>query len=181
MFAQNSISRPFVWFARLARVLALLRAVKSRPQTQVEMPHQTPQNDSPLDLDVPAALPAQPEAWFVKMVESALRKLGDAATLGDLPLAKYLAPKAETQLERGRQVQKLLHAALEALRPSAIRPAIPTREWHNYLVLHDAYVEGIRNRDVMARLYISEGTFNRLRRKAIYSVALWLIETARRK
>ena len=49
------------------------------------------------------------------------------------------------------------------------------REWHSYAILYDAYVEDVPNREIMARLYISEGTFNRLRRKALQAVsrAVW--------
>jgi DNA-binding CsgD family transcriptional regulator len=43
-------------------------------------------------------------------------------------------------------------------------------------VLHDAYVEGVPNREIMARLYISEGTFNRTRRNAIRGLARLLAE-----
>jgi hypothetical protein len=37
--------------------------------------------------------------------------------------------------------------------------------------LHEAYIEEKLNRDIMSRLYISEGTFNRTRRAAIRSLA----------
>ena len=63
------------------------------------------------------------------------------------------------------------------LRPEKLRPPgeLP-REWYSYVVLHDAYIEGAPNRDIMARLYISEGTFNRTRRKALRGVARLLLE-----
>jgi DNA-binding CsgD family transcriptional regulator len=38
------------------------------------------------------------------------------------------------------------------------------------------YVEGVQNREIMARLYISEGTFNRTRRNAIRGLARLLVE-----
>ncbi|MBL8103630.1 MAG: hypothetical protein JNM02_13940, partial [Anaerolineales bacterium] len=50
------------------------------------------------------------------------------------------------------------------------------RVWYNHAVLHDAYVEGVPNREIMARLYISEGTFNRTRRNAIRGLARLLME-----
>jgi hypothetical protein len=45
--------------------------------------------------------------------------------------------------------------------------------------LYDAYVEDAPNREIMARLYISEGTFNRVRRKALRAAArsLWEMKT----
>jgi len=48
--------------------------------------------------------------------------------------------------------------------------------WYNHVVLYDVYVEGVQNREIMARLYISEGTFNRTRRNAIRGLARLLIE-----
>jgi hypothetical protein len=61
---------------------------------------------------------------------------------------------------------------LDTLRPTGQRPTEPLpREWYSFAVLHDAYVEDVPNREVMARLYISEGTFNRTRRNAIRAVA----------
>jgi hypothetical protein len=67
--------------------------------------------------------------------------------------------------------------AIETLRPGGTRPKEPLpREWENYVVLHDAYIEGVANREIMARLYTSEGTFNRIRRKALRGVARYLLE-----
>lgn len=126
--------------------------------------------------------PNAPEAWFIKLVEDCLRKYPDSITLGESPLVGYVGVQGESQVTRGRQLQQLLHDAIESLRPTENRPmgAFP-RAWFNYVVLHDAYVVGLRNRDVMARLYISEGTFNRTRRNAVRGVAMWLIEGKRQR
>jgi hypothetical protein len=45
-----------------------------------------------------------------------------------------------------------------------------------YVILHDAYVDDIPNRDITARLYVSETQFNRLRRRAVAAVARALLE-----
>ena len=37
--------------------------------------------------------------------------------------------------------------------------------------LHGSYVQGELTREIMARLYIGEGTYNRTRRRALRSVA----------
>nr|MBC8249006.1 hypothetical protein [Anaerolineales bacterium] len=57
--------------------------------------------------------------------------------------------------------------------------SLPTREWHQYVILHDSYVLGERNRDIMSKLYIGEGTFNRARRRAIRGVARAIEEMER--
>ena len=118
-----------------------------------------------------------PDVEFVKMVEEALRNLADTITLGQMPLATILGLNAETHIERGKNLQQLLIASIELLRPAEERPPEPLpRIWYNHAILHDAYVEGVQNREIMARLYISEGTFNRTRRNAIRGLARLLVE-----
>jgi hypothetical protein len=118
-----------------------------------------------------------------KQVEDALRNLYNIPYLGETSLAglklvgSRLPAGAVTHVDRGKSVHSLLVEAIEKLRPSAGRPAMPpAREWHTYIILHDAYLEDQPNRDIMARLYISEGTFNRTRRGALRAVARSLEE-----
>ena len=68
-------------------------------------------------------------------------------------------------------ITRALSEAVDKLRPEGESPSEPLpREWYPYTILHGAYMEDKLNRDIMARLYISEGTFNRTRRSAIRSV-----------
>jgi hypothetical protein len=125
----------------------------------------------------PAAPPlAGPTA--AKGVESALRNLTNYAYLGGHPLAEWrlvgqrLAAGTRTDLDRGKALYQVLVDAIEKLRPDGKLPGNPPpREWHGYVILRDAYLENTPNRDIMSRLYISEGTFNRTRRAAIQAVA----------
>ncbi len=119
----------------------------------------------------------------VKAVEDALRNLSDFAHLGDSLLAdlrlvrSHLPKGGVTHLDRGKAVYTTLTMALEKLQPDgemASNP--PPREWYPFLILHQAYMEDIANRDIMSYLYISEGTFSRTRRAAIRSVARALEE-----
>lgn len=114
----------------------------------------------------------------VEWVEDALRNLFDYAYLADTQLAGLdlvdtrLSQGQITHLERGKVVHQVLLEAIEKLRPEATMPPHPPpREWYPYLILHQAYVEEVSNRDIMQRLYISEGTFNRTRRSAIRTLA----------
>jgi hypothetical protein len=119
----------------------------------------------------------------VKAVEKGLRHLADYAYLGQSPLANMKLVKSRlpdgpiTHLERGKAVYSLLVEAVEKLRPEG-GPAgeIPSREWWPYLILYEAYVENKLNREIMAHLYISEGTFNRTRRAALRAVTRSLEE-----
>lgn len=111
------------------------------------------------------------------LVEDALRKFPDFLTLGQSPLVEIVGVDAPNHVERGKHLQKILRQAVDALRPGAVRPVdVVPRAWYAYIILHDAYLEGARNQDVMARLYISEGTFNRTRRLALRGVARWISE-----
>jgi DNA-binding CsgD family transcriptional regulator len=123
------------------------------------------------------------EKISVKTVEDALRNLYDYSYLSDTPFAKlklirvYLPDSGVTHLERGKAVFQMVCDALEKLNPGGEYPREPIpREWYPYLILHDAYIEDIPNREIIARLYISEGTFNRTRRGAIRSVTRALNE-----
>lgn len=118
-----------------------------------------------------------PDMEFVKMVEDGLRHFSDYIVLGQSPLSDWAGIQTESHVERGKQLQKRLNDSIESLRPAEKRPGEPLpRVWYSYVVLHDAYVEGAQNREIMARLYISEGTFNRTRRNAIRGLARLLIE-----
>ncbi len=111
-------------------------------------------------------------------LELALRNLYDYASLADNPLAdlklvkRRLTPELVTHLDRGKMVHTVLIEALEKLHPlTSILGNPPQREWFPYLILQEAYLKETSNRDIMMKLYISEGTFNRTRRMAIRSLA----------
>jgi hypothetical protein len=119
------------------------------------------------------------EGWIpVEVMEKALRNLYDYSYLADSPLADLALVNSRlpygsvTHLERGKMVNQVTLEALNKFNPG--KPILgdpPPREWYPYLILKNAYIDGISNRDIMMRLYISEGTFNRIRRSAIRSVA----------
>lgn len=119
----------------------------------------------------------------VDTVEDALRNLFDYAYLADTSLAdmqlvhKEAAARQKTHLERGKTVYAIIVEALEHLRPVGEIPSEPLpREWYPYIILYDAYLDNIPNRDIMSKLYISEGTFNRTRRAAIRTLAREMAE-----
>ncbi len=124
-----------------------------------------------------------PDQISVKAVEDALRHMADYAYLGDHALTQFklvrskVAVDAVTHLDLGKAAYNVLAEAIEKLRPDdTVSSDPPPREWYPYLILHDAYLEDIPNRDIMSRLYISEGTFNRTRRTALRAVARALEE-----
>ncbi len=124
---------------------------------------------------------------FMKQVEDAMRHLHDFSYLGEHPLAKLRLVElgmtkqkdGSTFIERGKAVSEILTKALQKVRPHGAEPGIsqiPSREWHPFIILYDSYSKDEPNRNIMARLYISEGTFNRTRRRALRSVAKALTE-----
>ncbi len=119
---------------------------------------------------------------FERMVEHSLQHLSDTSLLGQSGLAEELLISGATHLERGRAVREALVRGIESLKPTSAAPSgTPPREWYQYTVLYEAYVEDVPNRDIMARLYVSEGTFNRERKKALKAVAQALLENKRPK
>ena len=129
-----------------------------------------------------------PGQIHVSVVEDGLRNMHDYSYLGSCPLANLeqvknqLSSDAVTHLDRGREVHQIMLNALEKLRPAGDLPKEPIqREWFPYVILHDAYVDGVQNRDIMSKLYISEGTFNRTRRAAVRSLVKALAEMERSK
>jgi hypothetical protein len=120
-----------------------------------------------------------PNAW----VEDALQNYCDHSYLGDSPLANLkqvrvlLNGPSLTHLDLGKAVCQVVTTAVEKLRPDSASPPRPIpREWYPYLILRDAYFEGVPNRDIISNLYISDGTFHRTRRSAIRSVTRVLSE-----
>jgi hypothetical protein len=118
-----------------------------------------------------------------RSVEEALRNLYDYAYLSDCTLAKLkriqtaVPNSGTTHLDRGKLVYQTILDALEKLRPPGEMPREPIpRQWYPYLILRNAYLENQPNNEIMMRLYISEGTFNRTRRGAIRSLARVLAE-----
>ena len=130
------------------------------------------------------------ETTFLPLVESALKHLDDpvflcehAQTRTRLVAFRLDASSVPaTCLERVRIVRALLQEAIEQLRPVGPIPSgtvIPRREWLPYLILYCAYVEGMQNYAIMNWLQISEGTFNRTRRRALQAVAKVVYELER--
>lgn len=119
-------------------------------------------------------------------VELGLRSLYDYSRLAELPLAETglvqkRNGKEASHIETGKAVHTVLCQALEWLRPPGNEKensisGVPRRDWYPYIILRDAYVNCLPNREIMDRLYISEGTFNRTRRSAIRSLTRQLIE-----
>jgi hypothetical protein len=127
--------------------------------------------------DLIAAMETQLDRTFEQNVEYCLQHLSDYILLGQSGLVEELMIGGATHIERGKAVRDNLLQAIESLRPDRTRPTgIPPREWHSYIILHDAYVEDVPNRDIMSQLYVSEGTFHRQRRKALRAVARSLVE-----
>jgi len=120
------------------------------------------------------------------LVELALRNLQNYAYLADSQLTnlrivgrciEITERGANTHIDRGKALSAILTEALDKLKPGGEEPTgTPARIWHPYIILRDAYFFDEPNREIMSRLYISEGTFNRTRRSAIQSVTRILEE-----
>jgi hypothetical protein len=129
----------------------------------------------------PSPLPTPMDPTVVlRQVEQALKHLDDYAWLGDSPLVGRLGIVESTHVARGKALRERLEAAIESLRPAGPSPvkAWPP-EWQGYGALRLAYIEDVPNREIMARLFLAESTFARLRRKAVRAVARSVVEQDR--
>ena len=165
---------------QIGTIVSLSNAVPRQSQLIQELVIISRANATDLDSATGSLLNSittEPDADFIRLVEEALRHLPDTITLGESALADRLFITGTSHIERGKLLQKHLAASIESLKPAEARPPEPLpRLWYSYAVLHDAYVECVPNREIMARLYISEGTFNRTRRNAIRGLARLLME-----
>jgi hypothetical protein len=127
----------------------------------------------PMDQDgLLSALAFKPEPELVRYIEDGYQHLSNYDELGSSPLADLLNLKAADHLEKGRLVHDRLIQMLEKLRPSGQPPPEPLpREWYAYTILNDSYVNNRLSRDIMGKLYIGEGTYYRIRRQALRSIA----------
>jgi hypothetical protein len=83
-------------------------------------------------------------------------------------------PAEPTPLEQARALRTAVVEAVERLRPADPNdPGAPAAL--QYHILHEAYVLGRPNKQIMARRGISEGTFHRNRREAVGVLARELI------
>lgn len=119
----------------------------------------------------------QPDPKLVKHVDDGFRNIHDYSKLGRSSLVSWFGVMGDDHIVRGKLVQEKLIQILEKLRPRGKPPSEPLpREWYCYTILHDAYVEEKPSRDIMAKLYISEGTYYRTRRKALRGITRALLE-----
>jgi hypothetical protein len=136
--------------------------------------------ESPAALDVTrASEAARPLSDLRVLVEGALRHVNDLPELSQHPLLARMdraSAAAGTALDRAARLRETLLEAISRLRPAGARPAAGTAAgpggWLHYLVLHEAYVEGRPNKQIMQRYHLSEGTFHRARRRAIDALTL---------
>ena len=160
---------------RIGTVITLFRRQPGEQDRLQQAVAEVQTSESGLDVETAemvAAATSQPDVAYLKIVEEALRHLSDIVTLGGSPLAAHLGQQSGSEIEKGQKLQELLIRSIEILRPAGPRPREPLpRPWYNYVILYDAYVECVPNREIMARLYISEGTFNRTRRNALRGLA----------
>jgi hypothetical protein len=167
----------------------LAREKNLQHQMQQLVAAPAPLSAASLDLD---------EDTMALMTEDALRHLNDYTYLGahqfaELQVVSRFLPASAgtaatgsqgvTYLDRGKALHGMLIHAIQQLRPTGVEPSptvVPTREWHNFLILHDSYLKGELTRDIMARLYIGEGTYNRTRRRALRSIGKLIQEMERK-
>jgi hypothetical protein len=171
----EDIAEEIGWIVLSRRKQVLETAEASADQLMETIPES---NDEMEKDELLTKMAFKPDAKLISCVEDGFRNLNDYSKLGNSPLAAMLGIQAQDHLESGKLVQHKLNEVLEKLRPVGELPSEPLpHEWYAYTILHDAYVEEKLAREIMSELYISEGTYYRMRRHALRGVTRALIET----
>ncbi len=172
------------WFEDIAQELGEMvhfhgwqsQAVIAEPQINASQSGLEPGKLS-VDKNLFSALTYKPDLELVKYIEEGYRHLHDYDELGKSPLVALFGIKGDDHIECGKMVHEKLIQILEKLRPSGQPPPGQiSSEWYAYTILHDSYVTEKLGRDIMAKLYIGEGTYYRLRRQAIRGITRALLE-----
>jgi hypothetical protein len=110
--------------------------------------------------------------------EEALRRLNSPAALAHCGLIALLpatlsidAASTATPLEQARALREVLVLAIERLKPPDGEHGLGSPAGLQYNILREEYLQGLLNKQIMARHSISEGTFHRNRREAIGTLA----------
>jgi hypothetical protein len=121
---------------------------------------------------------------LVRLTEQALRRLNNPAalarcdllgrlphTLRDARSTSGIHSGEPTALEQAQALREVLVAAIERLKPLDGDHGIGSPAALQYNILREEYLQGLLNKQIMTRHSISEGTFNRNRRQAIWTLA----------
>jgi hypothetical protein len=173
------------WLEDIAQEIGEIIHLNARER--VNMVQESPAKSYPPDTEagqpvdpgnLPSAFAYHPDLELVKWVEEGYRHLNDYDELGKSPLVPLFGIQGNDHIECGKLVHNRLIEILEKLRPAGQLPREPIpSEWHAYTILHDSYVNERLSRDIMAKLYIGEGTYYRLRRQALRGITRVLLET----
>ncbi len=123
---------------------------------------------------------------LVRLTELALRRLNNPAALAQcglmarIPAVLAAAGGSElSPLEAASALRGVLACGIARLRPPE-GGGIGAPGALQYHILHEEYLVGLLNKQIMARHSISEGTFHRNRRQAIVSLARELDDQEKR-
>jgi hypothetical protein len=120
-----------------------------------------------------------------RLTQEALRRLNNPAELSRAELAERIPATLDratneatgrglgevTPLERAQAIRSTLVSSIERLKPVDAAVGPESRAALQYFILREEYVEGLLNKNIMARHAIGEGNFNRNRRQAISMLA----------
>ncbi|MBM2811699.1 MAG: hypothetical protein HW416_2458 [Chloroflexi bacterium] len=123
---------------------------------------------------------------FVSLTEQALRRLNSPAALVDSELCARIPLTLRdgrgtltngqgalaTPLDRAHTLREVLVSAIERLKPEGEDTRPGNAATLQYNILREEYLQGLLNKQIMARHAVSEGTFHRNRRQAIRTVAI---------
>jgi hypothetical protein len=172
------------WLEDIAQEIGEIIHLQDRPISVTVQESQRELTESGLEASQPIdqgnlllAFAYKPDLELVKCIEDGYRHLHDYDQLGKSPLVSLFGVQGDDHLENGKLVHNKLIQILEKLRPAGQPPPEPLpSEWFAYTILHDSYVKERLSREIMAKLYIGEGTYYRLRRQALRGITRAVLE-----
>jgi hypothetical protein len=118
---------------------------------------------------------------FAQMVRDALRELWGGPKLSQSPLVRMRVVRdrlAENDGVPAKAVRSVLHEAIERLKPHGER-SMTSNEWLVYNILDLKFLQGLKIRDIVQRMAMSDSDFYRKQRIAIEQVANTLAQMER--
>jgi N-terminal 7TM region of histidine kinase len=153
-----------------------VQSLRSNLSVVVQDAALSPRFDEVLD-EAHRELDAASRAHFLRITEEALRRVNAPSALARcdlmdrLPLTLSATSRSGggTTLEQAQALRKILVESIERLKPEGASSNSPAAL--QYEILHEEYLEGLPNREILIRHSVSESTFHRNRREAIAAVA----------
>ncbi|MBN2385922.1 MAG: response regulator [Anaerolineales bacterium] len=107
---------------------------------------------------------------FSNLFKDLVARLYDRTAIETHPLAVAFPVASQATSHRAEQIQNLVFAEIDQLRPDPGEPQAQSPEWRPFLILHRRYVEGQDPQAIAEALFISDRQFRRDHSRALLAL-----------